>query len=121
MQNAVVKRPLDDLLAGNMPKKRFFRSRAHCNPLSNNDGFRYPVKPSLDVWRPLYPNISDEELIIRHLDIGMGFGGLTVALARIFPDKLTLGMEIRAKVSRPFTRTSPFTLTLRSRCVSMFG
>lgn len=28
----------------------------------------------------------------------MGFGGLTVALARIFPDKLVCGMEIRAKV-----------------------
>jgi tRNA (guanine-N7-)-methyltransferase len=28
----------------------------------------------------------------------MGFGGLTVALAQLFPDKLCLGMEIRAKV-----------------------
>jgi tRNA G46 methylase TrmB len=30
----------------------------------------------------------------------MGFGGLTVALASIFPDKLVMGMEIRAKVMR---------------------
>jgi tRNA (guanine-N7-)-methyltransferase len=30
--------------------------------------------------------------------IGMGFGGLTIALAQLFPDKLVLGMEIRAKV-----------------------
>lgn len=26
-----------------MPLKRFFRSRAHCNPLSHNDGFHYPL------------------------------------------------------------------------------
>jgi tRNA (guanine-N7-)-methyltransferase len=32
------------------------------------------------------------------LDMGMGFGGLTVALAELFPEKLVLGMEIRAKV-----------------------
>jgi tRNA (guanine-N7-)-methyltransferase len=25
---------------GEMPQKRFYRSRAHCNPLSNNDGFK---------------------------------------------------------------------------------
>jgi hypothetical protein len=28
-----------------MPLKRFFRSRAHCNPLSHNDGFKYPLSP----------------------------------------------------------------------------
>lgn len=28
-----------------MPLKRYFRSRAHCNPLSHNDGFRYPLSP----------------------------------------------------------------------------
>lgn len=28
-----------------MPLKRFFRSRAHCNPLSHNDGFHYPLSP----------------------------------------------------------------------------
>lgn len=32
------------------------------------------------------------------LDIGCGFGGLTVALASLLPDKLILGLEIRAKV-----------------------
>ena len=30
--------------------------------------------------------------------LGMGFGGLTISLADKFPDKLVLGMEIRAKV-----------------------
>ena len=28
----------------------------------------------------------------------MGFGGLTVTLAKLFPEKLVLGMEIRAKL-----------------------
>lgn len=28
-----------------MPLKRYYRSRAHCNPLSHNDGFKYPLSP----------------------------------------------------------------------------
>ena len=36
--------------------------------------------------------------VVRHLDIGCGYGGLTMALAKIFPDKLVLGLEIRAKI-----------------------
>ena len=91
--------PADDyLMTGNMPKKRYFRSRAHCNPLSHNDGFKYPIEPTNTIWEELYPNISEEQRIVRHLDIGMGFGGLTVQLAQLYPEKLTLGMEIRAKV-----------------------
>jgi tRNA (guanine-N7-)-methyltransferase len=35
---------------------------------------------------------------VRIVDVGCGFGGLTVALAGLFPDKLVVGMEIRAKV-----------------------
>ncbi len=30
---------------------------------------------------------------------GMGFGGLTIALSELFPDKIVLGMEIRPKVT----------------------
>lgn len=88
-----------------MPQKKFFRSRAHCNPLAHNDSFHYPTSPieAISTWNSLYPNFqpsfSDkEELIIRHLDIGMGYGGLTIALAKLYPDKLVLGMEIRIKV-----------------------
>ena len=33
------------------------------------------------------------------VDIGCGFGGLTVALSELFPDKGVLGMEIRMKVN----------------------
>ena len=45
-----------------------------------------------------YPNIAEENRVVKFLDVGMGFGGLTVALAELFPEKLVLGMEIRAKV-----------------------
>ena len=33
------------------------------------------------------------------LDIGCGFGGLTVALATLLPNENVLGLEIRAKVT----------------------
>jgi len=33
------------------------------------------------------------------LDIGCGFGGLTVALAEAFPDKISMGLEIREQVT----------------------
>ncbi len=33
------------------------------------------------------------------VDVGCGFGGLTVGLAEAYPDKLVCGMEIRQKVS----------------------
>ena len=41
-------------------------------------------------------NAVDKDVSI--LDIGCGFGGLTLALSKLFPEKLVLGMEIRAKV-----------------------
>ena len=49
-------------------------------------------------WKLLYPNLHPEKSKPQVLDIGMGFGGLTVYLAGILPDKNILGMEIRAKV-----------------------
>ena len=84
--------------ASGRPKKRFFRSRAHCNPLSNNDGFKYPRDPSGAAWESHYPNVPSEGRVVRIVDVGMGFGGLTVELARLFPESLVLGMEIRAKL-----------------------
>lgn len=80
------------------PRKRFFRSRAHCNPLSHNDSFEYPLTPKHFPWEGLYPHIPQEKRVVTILDMGMGFGGLTVELAQLFPDQLVLGMEIRAKV-----------------------
>lgn len=82
----------------NYPKKRYFRSRAHCNPLSNNDGFKYPSDPLQAAWDLHYPHISPASRTVKIVDVGMGFGGLTVALAKLFPESLVLGMEIRAKL-----------------------
>ena len=28
-----------------MPQKKYFRSRAHCNPLAFNESFEYPLNP----------------------------------------------------------------------------
>ena len=88
----------DPTSSSSMPNKRFFRSRAHCNPLSHNDGFAYPTTPEQAIWSVHYPNIPEANRIVKFVDVGMGFGGLTIALAQLFPDKLVLGMEIRAKV-----------------------
>mmetsp|Transcript_30215 Transcript_30215/g.30701 ORF Transcript_30215/g.30701 Transcript_30215/m.30701 type:complete len:150 (+) Transcript_30215:142-591(+) len=79
-----------------MPQKRLYRSRAHCNPLAQNDGFEYPVSYHLMDWKSYYPDI--ENPTVRIIDIGCGFGGLTIGLSTLYPDKLVLGMEIRAKV-----------------------
>eukprot|EP01039_Chlorochromonas_danica_P007758 gene7758-8569_t len=87
-----------EIVALSVPKKKFFRSRAHCNPLSHNDSFAYPRTPEDFLWQDLYPGIPAEDRVVRILDMGMGFGGLTVKLAEIFPQTLVLGMEIRAKV-----------------------
>ena len=36
---------------------------------------------------------------VSFVDVGCGFGGMSVTLAKMFPTKLVLGMEIRDKVS----------------------
>ncbi len=79
-----------------MPQKRFYRQRAHANPIADHC-FDYPKRPDLMNWRELYPAI--EKPVVRFLDIGCGYGGLVVELAQMFPDKLVLGLEIRVKVS----------------------
>lgn len=93
---------------GDMPQKKFYRQRAHCNPLSHNDNFSYPVKPDLVDWtKDFYPGwekykpagATAKDVVPTVLDIGCGFGGLTVALSTILPNETILGMEIRAKVT----------------------
>jgi tRNA (guanine-N7-)-methyltransferase len=60
-----------EIISKKQPKKRFFRTRAHCNPLSHNDGFEYPPSADLCNWEIHYPKISSNERIVRHLDIGI--------------------------------------------------
>ncbi len=118
---------------GTMPQKKFYRSRAHCNPLSFNEAFEYPTSPELMDWiedhYPEHPllkmtiatkhhaatednhdyetppsfsflsSLSPVNIQPNVLDIGCGFGGLTLALSNALPDHTILGLEIRTKVT----------------------
>jgi len=82
---------------------KYHRVHAHRNPLS--DGlYEYPVSPDLMDWSPYYPKYFGGDLdpspspVVAFCDVGCGYGGLSVALAELFPDKLTLGIELRPRV-----------------------
>ncbi|CAL8382647.1 unnamed protein product [Boreogadus saida] len=88
-----------------MPQKRYYRQRAHSNPMADHT-FDYPVSPEKMDWSPLYPEFfpgSPSEggaaAQVEFADVGCGYGGLLVELSPLFPDKLILGLEIRVKVS----------------------
>lgn len=80
-----------------LPKKRYYRQRAHSNPFSDHD-LDYPLNPSAMDWSKLYPKLYKNHQV-EIADIGCGFGGLLTQLAPEFPDKLILGMEIRTQVT----------------------
>ncbi|XP_068643040.1 tRNA (guanine-N(7)-)-methyltransferase-like [Aristolochia californica] len=100
--------------AARLPRKRFYRARAHSNPLSDSH-FPVPVCPSQFEYSIHYPHFFPSEETnnadagistaaktlpkIRFADIGCGFGGLLVSLSTLFPDTVMIGMEIRDKVS----------------------
>lgn len=50
-------------------------------------------------WSKFYELSNLEEKEVRFADIGCGYGGLLLQLSEIYPQKLSLGMEIRVKVS----------------------
>ncbi|KAK9485904.1 putative methyltransferase-domain-containing protein [Lipomyces starkeyi] len=91
-----------------LPKKKYYRQRAHSNPFSDHL-LEYPIGPNHMDWHKLYPALIPPEAEtstddaeakqVEIIDIGCGFGGLLVSLATEFPDKLILGMEIRVQVS----------------------
>ncbi|KAM4583037.1 tRNA (guanine-N(7)-)-methyltransferase [Fundulus diaphanus] len=87
-----------------MPQKRYYRQRAHSNPMAHHT-FDYPVCPEEMDWSKLYPDLipdpssGKETPQVEFADIGCGYGGLLVELSPLFPDKLILGLEIRVKVS----------------------
>ncbi|XP_063300849.1 tRNA (guanine-N(7)-)-methyltransferase [Pelobates fuscus] len=104
-------------MAVSHPQKRYYRQRAHSNPMADHT-FQYPVKPELMDWSEYYPeffkplssdcrhdDVKDltEEKMKEHqvefADIGCGYGGLLVELSPLFPNTLMLGLEIRVKVS----------------------
>ncbi|KAI0602127.1 putative methyltransferase [Biscogniauxia sp. FL1348] len=107
----------------NMPRKKFYRQRAHANPFSDHQ-LIYPVTPQHMDWSTYFPAFvatQDEDTTtsqttetadvlsrrppkqltkdVEVVDIGCGFGGLLVALAPAMPDTLLIGMEIRTQVT----------------------
>jgi len=90
------KRPSEEGGGVQLPKKRFYRQRAHSNPIADHC-FDYPVCPEEYDWSVLYPDQGHKK--VQFADIGCGYGGLLVQLSPMFPDTLMVGMEIRVKVS----------------------
>ncbi|KAI0504557.1 hypothetical protein KFK09_015509 [Dendrobium nobile] len=94
--------------SAHLPRKRFYRARAHSNPLSDSH-FPIPISPADVDYSSHYPHFlhsskndpDEDDLLpkIRFADIGCGFGGLLVKLSPLFPDTLMIGMELRDKVS----------------------
>ncbi|KAI7853578.1 guanine-N(7)--methyltransferase-like protein [Circinella umbellata] len=85
-----------------LPQKRYYRQRAHANPFSDHQ-LDYPVKPEDMDWTKHYPEYypakeGQVQKKVEFADIGCGYGGLLISMAKSFPDNLMLGMEIRTKV-----------------------
>lgn len=92
--------PEESSAMGNrFPQKKFFRSRAHCNPLSHNNAVAYPKCPESMNWGTVFSSWEATKNSVSFVDVGCGFGGLTVALGREFPNEFVVGLEIRPKVS----------------------
>uniref|UniRef100_A0A1Q3F9T4 tRNA (guanine-N(7)-)-methyltransferase n=1 Tax=Culex tarsalis TaxID=7177 RepID=A0A1Q3F9T4_CULTA len=83
-------------MATKLPQKRFYRQRAHSNPIADHS-FEYPAHPDEYDWSQHYPEIGDRR--VAFADIGCGYGGFLVTLGEIYPEKFAVGMEIRVKVS----------------------
>ncbi|XP_036255691.1 tRNA (guanine-N(7)-)-methyltransferase isoform X1 [Molothrus ater] len=91
------------------PQKRFYRQRAHSNPLADHT-LCYPSRPQDMDWASLFPSFFPPEAPpgtpparVEFADVGCGYGGLLVALSELFPRSLALGLELRGKVAA-FTR-----------------
>eukprot|EP01128_Nolandella_sp_AFSM9_P003624 TRINITY_DN1576_c0_g1_i1.p1 TRINITY_DN1576_c0_g1~~TRINITY_DN1576_c0_g1_i1.p1 ORF type:complete len:283 (-),score=77.39 TRINITY_DN1576_c0_g1_i1:195-1022(-) len=76
---------------------KYHRVRAHANPLSDHP-FDYPSTPDAMDWSLHYPNFSANDRKVEFCDIGCGYGGLSVSLSQLFPEKYIVAMEIRPSV-----------------------
>ncbi|RAH62222.1 guanine-N(7)--methyltransferase [Aspergillus piperis CBS 112811] len=109
---AVVAQPDESAPVGHvkLPKKKFYRQRAHANPFSDHQ-LNYPLSPAHMDWASHFPAfvnpdatqtnlIGTRKLLkdVEVVDIGCGFGGLLVGLAGLLPETLMVGMEIRIAV-----------------------
>lgn len=94
--------PLEDDKTVELPRKRFYRQRAHSNPFSDHR-LDYPQSPDLMDWTKMYPKYAENGTTTKRVeiaDIGCGYGGLLIKLAAEFPETLCLGMEIRVQVTQ---------------------
>ncbi|GAA5931062.1 tRNA (guanine46-N7)-methyltransferase [Sporobolomyces koalae] len=94
-----------------MPRKRFYRQRAHANPLSIHH-LEYPSSPATMDWSTHFPtffqtppaegqgSVNLKGKKVEFADVGCGFGGLSISLAPLFPETLMLGLEIRVQVTQ---------------------
>lgn len=80
-----------------LPRKRFYRARAHSNPLSDSH-FPVPISPAQVDYSLHYPQFDGSKRV-EFADIGCGFGGLLVSLSTLFPETFMIGMELRDKVT----------------------
>lgn len=104
MKHARMETPTPEPDSLDLPRKRFYRQRAHSNPFSDHR-LEYPREPSLMDWAKFYPHYVDPQTgkLLKRVeiaDIGCGFGGLLINLATTFPETLSLGMEIRVQVTQ---------------------
>lgn len=98
----------------NLPQKKFFRQRAHINPLGTAQAYEYPVDPDRMQWASHFAEVFkgphrdqyENDLKPEIADVGCGFGGLVVNLAPHYPQSLMVGMEIRPKVSANKAQTT---------------
>ncbi|KAN0025586.1 hypothetical protein ACTFIU_002025 [Dictyostelium citrinum] len=84
------------------PKKKkaikpYHRIKAHANPASDYN-FYYPTGPESYDWTKNYPQQPMNEKKVEIADVGCGYGGLLISLSSLFPDRLSVGMELRDKV-----------------------
>ncbi|GAA35142.2 tRNA (guanine-N7-)-methyltransferase [Clonorchis sinensis] len=83
-----------------LPVKRYYRQRAHCNPWSDHT-LDYPVRPDMFDWEHLFgptTHADHTDSLVRYVDVGCGYGGLLFKLALQFPEIRSVGLEIRLKV-----------------------
>ncbi|KAL3994340.1 putative methyltransferase family protein [Acanthocheilonema viteae] len=80
-----------------LPQKKFYRQRAHANPISDHE-FDYPILPEQMDWKSYFGDFSEGRQV-EFVDIGCGYGGLLIKLSALYPETLMVGLEIRVKVS----------------------
>uniref|UniRef100_A0A9J7XW64 tRNA (guanine-N(7)-)-methyltransferase n=1 Tax=Cyprinus carpio carpio TaxID=630221 RepID=A0A9J7XW64_CYPCA len=87
-----------------MPQKRYYRQRAHSNPIADHS-FQYPVCPDQMDWSQLYPEYfrplggsgkpDKHNAQVEFADIGCGYGGLLEAWIRSVLIAMVTEAEIR--------------------------